>query len=388
MTLSVILAALAALSLGLTLWQLVVAWRFPLHRRGVHTGFAPGITILKPLKGCDAETSECLRSWFAQDYGGPFQILFGVAAADDPVCGLVQRLIAGHPAVPAQLVVCGEKLGTNAKVSQLAQLERLALHEVLCVSDADVWAPPDFLANAVAPLRNDGVGLVNCLYRFASPSNFAMRWESFAVNADFWSQVLQSLSLRPMDFGLGAAMVMPRGQLKRIGGFVRLADHLADDYQLGQLVSKNGGSIELCPVVVECRTAPMTLVEVCSHQLRWARTIRVCRPVAFLFTVFSIASLWPALWLTVQPSLVSAIGAFLCLAIRGAAGVYLEVRMTGRFKWSSAVMALVKDVFQLGIWALAFTGRRVVWRGVDYRVEPGGRLVKLPEVTPAPLRPA
>jgi ceramide glucosyltransferase len=232
------------------------------------------------------------------------------------------------------------------------------------------------------------VGLVNSLYRFALPSNLAMRWESFAVNADFWSQVLQSLSLRPMDFGLGAAMVMPRGQLERIGGFARLADHLADDYQLGQLVSQGGNSVELCPVVVECRTAPMTFVEVCSHQLRWARTIRACRPIAFLFTVFSIAAIWPMLWLALEPSMASVMGAFLCLSIRGATGVYLEGRMTGRFRWSSVAMALLKDVFQLGIWALAFTGRRVVWRGVDYRVEAGGRLVKLPEVTPSPLRSA
>lgn len=388
MTLSVILAALAAFSLGLTLWQVVVAWRFPLHRRAVRAGFTPGITLLKPLKGCDWETPACLRSWFSQDYPGPVQILFGVTSADDPVCVVVQRLIAEHPAVPAQLVVCGEKLGTNAKVSKLAHLERLAQHEFLCVSDADVWAPPDFLANAVAPLSTGKVGLVNSLYRFASPSNFAMRWEAFAVNADFWSQVLQSLSLKPMDFGLGAAMVMPRAQLERIGGFARLADHLADDYQLGQLASRSGGSVELCPVVVECRTTPMTFVEVCSHQLRWARTIRACRPVAFVFTVLSIAAIWPLLWLALDPSLASAMGAFLCLAIRGAAGVYLEGRMTGRFKWSSAAMALVKDVFQLGIWALAFTGRRVVWRGVDYRVEPGGRLVKIAEVAPAPLRPA
>ena len=60
--------------------------------------------------------------------------------------------------------------------------------------------------------------------------------------------------------------------------------------------------------------------------------------------------------------------------------------MTGRFNGSSMGMALMKDLLQLGVWALAFTGRQVVWRGVNYRVEAGGRLVKLPEVAPAPLR--
>lgn len=386
MTLSAVLVSLAVLSLGLTLWQLMVAWRYPLHQRISKTAFAPGVTVLKPLKGCDAETAECLRSWFTQEYPGPIQIFLSVTTMDDPVCGVARRLIAEHPSVSAELILCSEKLGTNGKVSQLAQLEGLAQHEILCVSDADVWAPPDFLANAVALLRNERVGLVNCLYRFSTPSNFAMRWEAFAVNADFWSQVLQSLSLQPMDYGLGAAMVMPRRRLGRVGGFARLADHLADDYELGQLIFRSGASIELCPVVVECRTAPMTFVEVCSHQLRWARTIRICRPVAFFFTVFSIAAIWPVLWLAIKPSLVSALAAVLCLGIRASAGVYLEGRMTGRYKLSAAAMALVKDMFQLGMWALAFTGRRVVWQGVNYRVEAGGRMVKLMEVASSPQR--
>ena len=122
--------------------------------------------------------------------------------------------------------------------------------------------------------------------------------------------------------------------------------------------------------------------------MRWARTIRACRPVAFFFTVLSITAIWPVLWLAMDPSLGSALGAAICLGVRGAAGVYLERRMTGSFKWSAAGMALVKDVLQLGIWALAFTGRQVVWRGVNYRVEAGGRMVKLPEVAASSLRSA
>ncbi len=382
------LGSLAVLSLGLTLWQCVVAWRFPLHRRIDRIGFAPAITILKPLKGTDSRTEECLRSWFTQDYPGPVQILFGVASAADPVCELVRRLIAEHPATSAQLLICGDKLGTNSKISKLGQLARMARHEFICVSDADVWVPSDFLANSVAPLRDTRVGLVNCLYRFATRSNFAMRWEAFTVNADFWSQVLQSLSLKPMKFGLGAAMMMPRSQLERIGGFEILANHLADDYQLGRLISEGGGRIELCPIVVECRSAPMTFSEVCSHQLRWARTIRICQPAAYFFTVLSIATIWPALWLVMTPSPASVVGAALCLGIRGATGVYLEGKMTGRFNLSAAGMALLKDMFQLPIWALAFAGRQVAWRGVHYRVEAGGKLVELPEVTSSPLRSA
>src|SRR5688572_32892923 len=90
----------------------------------------------------------------------------------------------------AVLVVAAESLGANAKVSTLVQLARRAKHDLICVSDADVRAPEDFLANAIAPLRDSTVGLVNCFYELANPTTLAMRSEAIAVNADFWSQVL------------------------------------------------------------------------------------------------------------------------------------------------------------------------------------------------------
>ena len=151
MFLNWIFGSLAVLSCVLTLWQWYAARRFPLHQRVADRNFSPGITLLKPLKGRDAETEECLRSWFAQDYSGTIQILFGVASASDPVCALVEKLFSEYPQADAKLVVCGESLGPNAKVSTLIQLERQAKHEILVISDADVRVPKDLLANVVQP---------------------------------------------------------------------------------------------------------------------------------------------------------------------------------------------------------------------------------------------
>jgi len=77
--LNLILATLAFVSLALTLWQFIAACRFPLHRRTADRSFTPGVTLLKPLKGCDAETWHCLESWLKQYYPPPVQTLFGVA---------------------------------------------------------------------------------------------------------------------------------------------------------------------------------------------------------------------------------------------------------------------------------------------------------------------
>ncbi|TAL00246.1 MAG: hypothetical protein EPO07_09970, partial [Verrucomicrobia bacterium] len=256
MFLGILFGALAVLSLGLTIWQWIVARRFPLHTRAADTTFAPAVTLLKPLKGSDAHTEACLRSWFTQDHAGAMQILFGVASAEDSAAVVVRKLLAEFPQHDAQLVVSPERLGANAKVSKLAQLEPLVKHELIVVSDADVRVPADFLANAVMPLRDERIGLVNCFYQLANPANVAMRWEAIAVNADFWSQVLQSRSLKPLDFALGAVMLTRRRQLAEIGGFKVLADCLADDYQLGHRIAARGHRIELCPVVAECWDAP------------------------------------------------------------------------------------------------------------------------------------
>ena len=227
------LAALALLSLALVFWQWLAAVRFPLHRRITDFSFAPAITLLKPLKGCDDTTAGSLQSWFNQNYAGRTQILFGVADAQDPVCRIVRELIEKNPGHDAQLVVCAESLGASGKVSTLIQLERLAKHELILVSDADVRVPPDFLANIVAPLGDPRTGLVNCFYRLANPATPAMRCEAVAINADFWSQVLQAATLKPPDFALGAVMLTRRKLLEEIGGFTALANCLADDYQLG-----------------------------------------------------------------------------------------------------------------------------------------------------------
>jgi len=489
--LNLIFGFLALLSLALTLWQWFVARRFPLHQRVPAPSSPPEprssrgeealtsssqpstlnpqppLTLLKPLRGCDPATEDCLRSWFAQQYSGPVQILFGVAAADDPVCGIVRKLLQEFTASDAQLVVGGPLPGANAKVAKLAELEGLAKHELLVISDADVRVPADFLANIVAPLCSVSLslgerlgerahrpfdalcgpepkgqngpltpalspsegqrgnrrqlsgeprfmgrtcGLVCCFYRLANPATLAMQWEAIAVNADFWSQVLQARSLKPLDFALGAVMATRRQQLQEIGGFAGLVDCLADDYQLGNRIARRGYAIALSPVVVECWSAPMGWAEVWKHQLRWARTIRVCRPVPYFFSLLSNATLWPVVWFMVKPAAAVAVCALSCLLVRIFTALNLQGRLsqdpnlggrafprdqTSTEKWARedarppalqtpgqprgrrAWLIPVKDLLQTAIWILAFLGNKIEWRGQRMRLRPDGTLERL-----------
>jgi len=400
--LNIILAALAFLSLGLVVWQFVVAMRFPLHSRVASPGLAPPVTLLKPLRGVDAQTWHCLESWLKQEYAGPVQVLFGVASADDPAGEMARRLTATRPELDARLVLCSESLGRNAKVSTLIQLQRGAKHDLVVVSDADVHVPTDFLANLVAPLRDDGVGLVISFYRLANPVTLAMWFEAIAVNADFWGQVLLARCLKPLDFALGAVMATTRQRLESIGGFEQLVDFLADDYQLGNVIARQGGRIVLSPVVADCRESPKGWREVWQHQLRWARTIRVCQPLPYLFSILSNATLWPLLWLIgsiaskVDSSAITTVSGMsnlvvtrvgvdllpkalvLVLAIwlvRIFCAMCLESKLSrSRSHWAFFWLVPIKDLLAAVVWAFSFLGNSVEWRGQRYRVGSEGKL--------------
>jgi ceramide glucosyltransferase len=413
--LKTILGCLAVLSLGLMLWQWCVAWRFPLHRRVNSSSFLPAVTLLKPLKGCDETTEDCLRSWLAQDYPGHLQVLFGVAQGDDPVCPLVRRLLREFPDADAQLVVCGPPRGANLKVSKLVELELLARHELLIISDADVKAPPDLVANVIAPLRQAEVGLVTAFYRLANPTTLAMRWEALATNADFWSQVLQALSLKPLGFALGAVMATRRRQLRDIGGLQALANCLADDYELGRRIARRGYRLELSPLVVECWSAPMGWEAVWKHQLRWARTIRLCQPFPYFLSILSNPTLWPLCCLAANPGGPALLFGLGCWFTRMAMALDLQARLErgpedggrrsevggrrtedggrrseaavrspqsavhnpGPGGWSRARggwLALLKDLLQPAIWLLAFTGNTIEWRGQKMRLRRDGTM--------------
>jgi len=282
------------------------------------------------------------------------------------------------PRADLTLVPCPERLGVNAKVSKLRQLAERASHDVLVVSDADVWVPPDFLANVVAPLRDLAVGLVNPLYALTTPTTLAMRWEAVAVNADFWSGVLQSRRLAPMKFALGAAMAFRRPDLDAMGGFAALKDHLADDYELGRRIAGLGRSVELCPVVVECRESPRGWGAIWRHQVRWSRTIRVCQPGAYAASIVSNATVWPALWLVASPGAGSVGVALAAVGVRMITALDNQRRLTrsnAALAW--VWLAPVKDVLAALLWLLAFLGNTVEWRGERYRVRSTGELVSL-----------
>ncbi len=385
-------AILTGLSLLVTVWQWVCGLRFPLHARASLRRSVPAVTLLKPIRGWDEQTARSLRSWLAQDYPEHVQTLFGVDDDDSAAQTGVRQLIAGLPEERAKLVICHRKLGPHPKVAKLVQLYPHAWHDIIVVSDADVWAPPDFLIQTTPLLQDSEVGMVNCFYSQPAAQTLAMRWISIAVNADFWTQVLQANSIKPQDFALGAVMMTRRREVEAIGGFASCIGYLADDYQLGHRIAQLGRRIQLSPVVVECRSTPMSWRQVWSHQLRQARTVRACRPVPYFFSILNNVTLWSILWLFTGPTPVALAGIGIAQLIRCGTALHNEFRLCRSCAaWNSFWMIPIKDLLHFVAWAGAFLGRSVIWRGERFILRAGGKLERnssIPSAVAAPIQPS
>ena len=376
---ALILLLLAALAYQIL--ALVSLWRFfkkPLPR--LASADSPGITIFKPVKGLAPESRECLESFLTLDYQ-PYQVLFGVSDPADPAWPLLESLCQAAPPGRVQAVLCPETWGHNPKVSTLRQLEPLARYNLLVVADGDVKVSPDFLDRVAAAFREPQVGLVSCPYR-AGPADSLGSWlEALSISADFIPSVAVAQYVEGIRFALGATMAVTRTALAQIGGFAALADYLADDYQLGWRVHQAGFEVRLLPYVVETVNPRMRLKDYLSHQLRWTRTYRVCRPRGYFAYGITHALVFSLILWLISGLASWALGLVAAtLALRLVLAWFSEkVCLGGKLNLTALFLLPVKDLLSFGLWLASFLGNEVVWQGRRYRLTPDGLLVPLGE---------
>jgi ceramide glucosyltransferase len=338
----------------------------------------PPVSILKPLKGEDPEIYESFRSHCRQEYP-EYEIVFGVSDANDPAVQAVERLRQEFPDRSIQLIVCTEVLGTNTKVSNLAQMVRSARYDHFIVSDSDIRVPPDYLRRVVAPLAEPGVGLVTCLYRGIAGPTVSSKLEALGISTDFCAGVLVARSIEDgLRFALGSTMAFRRQDLEAIGGFESFVDYLADDYELGKRIAGLGREVRVSDVVVETFLPSYTVREFFDHQLRWARGVRGARPGGYAGLLFTFGWLWALLALFASGGAMWAWSVFaaavvLRFLVAWIVGVdALADRQVPRF----SLLIPLRDLVGVLVWVLSFASNTVTWRGDRFQVK-NGKLTRL-----------
>jgi ceramide glucosyltransferase len=350
-------------------------WR----RRVLDGGFAPDVTLLKPVKGVDPRMYAGLVSHCKQRYAGRFEIVFGVSGLDDPAVDEIERLRAEFPACAIRLVECRERLGTSGKVSNLVQMLREARYEYLIINDSDICVSPFYLARVMECFADARVGMVTAPYigrtAVARPAmTIWSRLEALGISTDFFPGVLAARWLEGgIRFGLGSTLATSKTALAKAGGLEPLVEYLADDYEMGERIAKAGYRVELCCEVVETTVPAYKFGGFRDHQLRWARSTRDSRKRGYVGLGITYALPWAmmtcvasgfALW---SFSLLSVVAlARVAVALSVGVGVLRDGQVL-RDLW----LLPLRDFFGLGFWAWSFAGDTVVWRGELFRLRDG-----------------
>jgi ceramide glucosyltransferase len=348
-----------------------------LRQPGPPSGVLAPVSLLKPLKGCDAEMYECLRSHCEQEYP-EFEIIFGVNAAEDEAVGYVERLQREYPRRAITLLVCEPAMGANRKVSNLVQMAARARYGHIVINDSDILVPRRYLAEVMSWFNRAGVGMVTCLYKARGGKTLWARLEALGILTDLMPGVLSARYLEgECRFGLGATLALDRKALEAAGGLRPLVDYLADDYQLGHRMRNQHFEVVVPRVVVETTLPEYGLRDFWQHQVRWARTVRSSRPLeyalglpvtfALLWAIAAVATGQGAWWAW------GVLGAVLLLRgmVLSRYGRALWVKRPLRQCWLLPLRDLLGPLF----WAVGLAGHGIVWRGERFHLE-NGRLVR------------
>ncbi|MGA3033945.1 MAG: glycosyltransferase [Terracidiphilus sp.] len=403
-TVEIATTALTAAGMGYFLASLIAAWVFLRQRRAPHDNFAPGVSILKSLKGVDPGMMDAFRSHCRQNYSGEYELLFGISSHDDPAAVAVERLQNEFPERAIRLVQCPEQLGTNGKVSTLVQLARLARHDFLLINDSDITVGPHYLLRVMAGFGDPAtegaqspssfteldaraetgilqhgegraaVGLVTALYRGRAHRTLPSRIEALAIATEFAPGVLLSKMIEGgLHYGLGSTLAVRREALEKAGGLLPLVDYLADDYELGARVARAGYRVELSAEVVETGVPAYDWCAFRDHQLRWLRTVREARPAGYAGLVFTHGLGWALLNVLasgLSPVSLWLLGLSFFLRLAQAMTVGASVlrdHQVLEYLW----LLPFRDVVAIGLWVAGFAGDTVVWRGEQFVLKNG-----------------
>jgi ceramide glucosyltransferase len=331
------------------------------HRGEPLAGFAPPVSIIKPLAGLDEGLEENLGTFFRLDYE-TYEIIFSFARKDDPAYRVARRVADRYTGVRATFVFDEREPGGNAKVNRLSAASRYVRHHHVLFSDGNVRVRTDFLRRAVSWFRDPRVGLVSHLFRGVGASSLGSRVESLYLNGCLMPGTAFIAAVLRRPCVVGKSILVSRQALDAIGGIGALRDYLAEDYVLGRQVRRAGFRVVLSTDVLDTVEVSKPLRTVWLRHRRWGMMRK--RLAGSLYGGELLASALP--WFVVAcvaPSLQLRWAAALLLAVRWGMEILLTRPSGEPIPWRDALLLPLRDLGAAAVFWAGAVGRVVAWRG-------------------------
>jgi len=340
--------------------------------------FTPPVSLLKPVHGVDFGSLENFESFCCQNYPA-YEILFAVNDDSDPAVPLIRDVAARFPDRNIRLISGAPQIGANKKVNNLIALARAARHEIIILTDGDVRVLPNYLREVVAPFADTRIGAVTSFYRGITQENLAAELEALGAASDFFGGVFVADWMEGMTFALGASIATTKSWVAKIGGFEAIADMHSDDYELGHRIAKAGGKVVLSHELVWTMYPAQSVRGFWNHQVRWSRTVRLCRPLSFIGLIFTHGLPWAVAAAVVAPTTSIAAGYIASyLALRLIMAWTVGVRAVDDATVRSKLWLVpFRDAIHFIVWLASFASNKISWGGEQFTMREG-RMTPLP----------
>ncbi|WP_246702899.1 bacteriohopanetetrol glucosamine biosynthesis glycosyltransferase HpnI [Starkeya sp. ORNL1] len=338
----------------------------------------PTVSLLKPLHGAEPLLADNLATAVAQNYPGRIEMLCGVARADDPAVAAVESLRASFPAAELRLIVNSRRWGANAKVSNLINIMAEARHDVLVLADSDMVVPPDYVARLVGVLDQPGTGAVSCLYVGRGDAGYWSRLVAAGIDTHFVPATMIALATGLGKPSMGSTIALRRDTLAEIGGFIRFADTLADDYALGEAVRATGRTVVVPAMVLTHACAETSLTHVVRQELRWNATILGIDPAGYTGSIILHPLPLALIGWAAGGGMLAAGATVLALAARASVALATaRLDVAGRpagYRFAPILLIPMRDLLSFAMFVVAFVARSVDWRGAGIKLGRKGRI--------------
>jgi ceramide glucosyltransferase len=370
MTISALAAGICATSAGLH--GLSVALAAPRCRkrpgRTPAPKNAPGVSIVQPLCGVEAFSRDTLRSIFALDYP-TYEIVFCLASADDPIAPLVRGAIAANPDRPARLLIGDDRVSANPKLNNVVNGWKAARHEWVIIADSNVLMPSDYIQRLLARWRPDS-GIVCSPPIGTRPESFASEIECAFLNT-YEARWQYAAEASGYGFAQGKTMLWRRDILEAGGGIEALGAEIAEDAAATKVINAQGLNAHLVDQPFQQPLGRRQLKDVWSRQVRWSRLRRATFPLFFLPEILTTSLFTIGAAGVAAPQFgVSILSAVAATAVFWYGAEAILALVSGwPLSWRTPLAWVARDLMLPLVFAKAWTGHAIVWRGNAMSVE-------------------
>ena len=372
--------AVIALSLMLLVWGVAVilmtfgTWRAMtfLHRgrKPVVTdqNYLP-VTILKPLKGIDADVEENLESFFLLSYP-KFELLFSVANDTDPVIPIVTRLIERHPKVDARLFIGAVEFGPNPKINNLIQSYDQAKYEWVLISDSNTRFSRDHLSRLARQFKN-GISMQTSVVAGVDAKGLGGQLEAVFLNT-VYARSMVTLAAVGFPCVMGKAMMFRKSVMDKTRGLRSLTKHIAEDYAAGRKFQLLGHQVQLSQNPVPQHIGTSSVAAFWSRHIRWGRIRKMQAPYTFIIEpLFSsiLSGCLGAVAFSQMLGFPPAIFLALHFGFWFACDVLVANAVGDPLDWKFLPVWTLRELIHLPLWTHISMGSTIQWRGQKIRLK-------------------